>query len=374
MAKVGVHCPFCGTVSIIGGSDYSEEDDFCSGCGESFFRGELIGSPEEFVFPSKLSIDKALETARKLRKNGHLYEARMLVLDGLKKRHPQDYRPWFEDVKILHEDCGRWLDDDLEDYLVAKAIAKGDDLAAIVKYRDEAYEKAAKRSRGVVEFCENPDISKLYYSYLKVYLNSDCLESQGLWYWGIEPVDGIPAFVKYSSNPNHGYLREVLFEDISVAPVFKRGRFYGVISGAYIDKTPRDTLYLGYKWFISEIDGDRVVFNENPQDMLYGDVLRPQSVAIHEVERSGCYVATCVYGSYDCPQVWTLRRFRDETLASSGIGRAFVHFYYFVSPTLVRVFGDRRWFKKAGRRSLDLFVGKLQTLGVESSPYEDKTW
>ena len=25
----------------------------------------------------------------------------------------------------------------------------------------------------------------------------------------------------------------------------------------------------------------------------------------------GCYVATCIYGSYDCPQVWTLRRYRD---------------------------------------------------------------
>ena len=31
----------------------------------------------------------------------------------------------------------------------------------------------------------------------------------------------------------------------------------------------------------------------------------------------GCYVATAVYGSYDCPQVWTLRRYRDDTLAET---------------------------------------------------------
>lgn len=37
----------------------------------------------------------------------------------------------------------------------------------------------------------------------------------------------------------------------------------------------------------------------------------------------GCYVATAVYGSYDCPQVWTLRRFRDYTLAETWYGRAF---------------------------------------------------
>ena len=39
---------------------------------------------------------------------------------------------------------------------------------------------------------------------------------------------------------------------------------------------------------------------------------------------SGCYVATAVYGSYDCPQVWTLRRFRDDTLAETWYGRAFI--------------------------------------------------
>ena len=47
--------------------------------------------------------------------------------------------------------------------------------------------------------------------------------------------------------------------------------------------------------------------------------------AINKGEPSGnCYVAIAVYGSYDCPQVWTLRRFRDYELAKSRLGRAFV--------------------------------------------------
>lgn len=37
--------------------------------------------------------------------------------------------------------------------------------------------------------------------------------------------------------------------------------------------------------------------------------------------KRGCYVATAVYGSYDCPEVWTLRRFRDERLAQTWNGR-----------------------------------------------------
>lgn len=43
---------------------------------------------------------------------------------------------------------------------------------------------------------------------------------------------------------------------------------------------------------------------------------------------SGCYIATYVYGSYDCPQVWTLRRFRDYTLHETWYGRAFIKCYY----------------------------------------------
>ena len=52
--------------------------------------------------------------------------------------------------------------------------------------------------------------------------------------------------------------------------------------------------------------------------------------------KAGCYVATAVYGSYDCPQVWTLRRFRDHTLAASWYGRSFIRAYYAISPTLVK--------------------------------------
>ena len=60
----------------------------------------------------------------------------------------------------------------------------------------------------------------------------------------------------------------------------------------------------------------------------------------------GCYVATAVYGSYNCPQVWTLRRYRDYTLAETWHGRAFIKTYYAISPTLVKWFGHTEWFKK----------------------------
>ena len=78
----------------------------------------------------------------------------------------------------------------------------------------------------------------------------------------------------------------------------------------------------------------------------------------------GCYIATCVYGSYDCPEVWTLRRFRDNTLATNMLGRAFIKTYYAISPTLVKWFGDTNWFKKLWKPCLDKLVSSLKNKGI----------
>lgn len=40
-----------------------------------------------------------------------------------------------------------------------------------------------------------------------------------------------------------------------------------------------------------------------------------------------CYIATAVYGSYDCPEVWVLRRYRDYYLKNSSSGRLFIRLY-----------------------------------------------
>lgn len=85
-----------------------------------------------------------------------------------------------------------------------------------------------------------------------------------------------------------------------------------------------------------------------------------------------CYVATCVYGSYDCPQVWTLRRYRDHTLAKTWYGRAFIRIYYTISPTIVKWFGKTNWFRKFWRGKLDRMVNNLNAKGVKSTPYQDR--
>lgn len=88
----------------------------------------------------------------------------------------------------------------------------------------------------------------------------------------------------------------------------------------------------------------------------------------------GCYVATCVYGSYDCPEVWTLRCFRDFFLAEHLLGRAFIRCYYSISPTIVRLVGKEAWFQGYWRTRLDRFVARLWSRGYDRTPYQDREW
>lgn len=88
-------------------------------------------------------------------------------------------------------------------------------------------------------------------------------------------------------------------------------------------------------------------------------------------DNEGCYIATCVYGSYDCPEVWTLRRFRDNCLRRRALGNLFVKVYYRLSPGLVRHFGKTKWFRKFWKRFLDRFTAALLKNGYEDTPYAD---
>lgn len=125
-----------------------------------------------------------------------------------------------------------------------------------------------------------------------------------------------------------------------------------------------------------------------PERLIKPELIKEYAEKIHELDPSfsipsvesktntsgGCYVATAVYGTYDCPQVWTLRRYRDNTLANTWYGRAFIHTYYAISPTIVKFFGNTQVFQRFWKKKLDKWVRNLNDNGFENTPYQDKKW
>lgn len=114
--------------------------------------------------------------------------------------------------------------------------------------------------------------------------------------------------------------------------------------------------------------------NSYTRSTNFESVSKPTIKPQQNSNNGGCYVATAIYGSYDCPEVWTLRRYRDYTLAKSWYGRVFVYTYYAISPTLVKWFGHKLFFQKLCKEPLDKLVRSLHSKGYQNTPYKDKVW
>lgn len=80
---------------------------------------------------------------------------------------------------------------------------------------------------------------------------------------------------------------------------------------------------------------------------------------------SGCYIATMVYGSYEAPEVMTLRNFRDEVLKKHFLGRLFIGFYYLTSPRVVSLTKNSPRINRFFKKRLDKFVDRLRSRGIK---------
>ena len=91
-----------------------------------------------------------------------------------------------------------------------------------------------------------------------------------------------------------------------------------------------------------------------------------------KTQTKGCYIATSVYGSYDCPEVWILRRYRDNVLSNTFYGRIFIKIYYRISPILVNRFGNSKLFSCFFKIILDRCIEHLQKRGLSNAYYNDE--
>lgn len=89
------------------------------------------------------------------------------------------------------------------------------------------------------------------------------------------------------------------------------------------------------------------------------DIILESCKQTNDKVNEGCYIATSVYGSYDCNEVQVLRHFRDSVLRNSLLGNYFISSYYATAPTLVKLTKNMSTFNFVVKKLLDKLVNKL---------------
>ncbi len=71
----------------------------------------------------------------------------------------------------------------------------------------------------------------------------------------------------------------------------------------------------------------------------------PTELVSNSAKKEGCFIATAATGSYDHPKVMLLRKYRDQKLMATNIGRLFVRIYYKISPYLAKYISRSNFLK-----------------------------
>jgi hypothetical protein len=88
-------------------------------------------------------------------------------------------------------------------------------------------------------------------------------------------------------------------------------------------------------------------------------------------KESSCFIATACYGDYDAPEVFVLRKFRDEKLLKTYLGKVFVKLYYTFSPFFASLISKSESLKKVVRNYfLEPIVSKLQKHTMKNNQHD----
>lgn len=106
-----------------------------------------------------------------------------------------------------------------------------------------------------------------------------------------------------------------------------------------IEHLPDNAIYINMKALLLwEGKGDK----DQARTLLErAAVLKPSDIDIQNnltaINSSQCFIATAAYGHPLADEIHILRKWRDNTLSKSLLGRNFLFFYYRISPPLAQV-------------------------------------
>ena len=104
---------------------------------------------------------------------------------------------------------------------------------------------------------------------------------------------------------------------------------------------------------------DLLAFLYFPQTILRGVLNLNTSRVLWVTAPGRCFVATVAFGE-DAPELDTLRAFRDQVLATSAPGRAFIAWYYRRGPALADFVSEHPSLKRVTRSALRVLTRQLE--------------
>lgn len=396
MPLVPAICTQCGAQIEV---DNTHEAGICRHCGTAFITEKAINNytthvTNNFVgatvhMQAESELERLITAADTFRRLGD-GKAEVNYKEAMNK-YPQDPRGWvgyiytsyvFKD--FFQEVPSAWDTQLLEHHIFKTACqltdpqTRGELELLAENYRKAIDRKLQKKEQKLAEYRANYSLESLI-----KYIGSDNYFKWPAYAHSYEVLlvrDGILYFHDIVLDEDFRFQYSRIYEALSMDDS-------GTITLRQIIKAPKEK-YM--EWHLHEVDyseekeiclckeGSKDIVKFSPQDKpdlinssWYHMKIEMERLASLE-RRQGCYIATCVYGSYDCPQVWTLRRFRDDTLKSTWYGRLFIKCYYTMSPTLVKWFGNHNWFRIFWKKNLDNMVTKLNQRGIENTKYSDK--
>ena len=373
-------CEMCGSAELI------KQDGFfvCQTCGTKYsveeakkmmIEGTVDVSGSTIRVDTSKELENLYELARRAKENGNSEEAAKYY-DMILLKEPNDWEAAFYHLYYSVRNCTlAQMEEKL--YLFANSLDSFVKLAdeKFGRDRDEMYNSVKEK------FEADPDVSdsELEELLANVFETFDSIRFLAYSTMARDIMQMMNLFI-----PNFANRAKSYSDPNTALQNYRSGltslQYLSIKTGDFLASCPK-TQETAIKFYEFALNQDGQYKKEAVQriKMIDPEYEEEDDFVYHgqaqtKTSSGGCYVATCVYGSYDCPQVWTLRRYRDDTLGATWYGRLFIRAYYAISPTLVKWFGNTAWFKKMWKGKLDHMVAKLQSKGVENTPYEDKNW
>lgn len=373
MPLVPAICTQCGASIEV---DETKEAGICKYCGTAFvtekaitnynIKASSVNVNGNNINIIQTDVNEQIAAANKLAKEGLIKDASDLFRE-LTEKYPHEYKVWWGYSLFEYKYKMEWFEEQFSDaYKKARALSDEEGLKAINNYVLSEKKRIFDEGKNIIDFCKNPDYSMLDNIYVKF--------SDGI---GINAVK-----LKYENN-KLGLYACTYESNFLQTKYWYRDIFYTYVTDIKYDLYDNamvgiltfaggnqlgDVNYTNLKEiriYIRNINEGKITIEDEITDLNYISRL-------NKTKQNGCYIATCVYGSYDCPQVWTLRRFRDYMLDVTWYGRLFIKCYYAISPTLVKWFGETKWFRSFWKSKLDKMVADLNRKGVKDTHYHDK--